>query len=146
VWKYAASTSCSSASSASASALSPCRTIRSLPRARSEERRSATDCRRKRVRWPPVFSYRKERLPPNSALLDAADADELLPVYVFDPHWFGTAEFGALFDRLALGVVFPVEEVPVQRVERAGRLAQHPDSHGDGRWSARHGDRAGLEG
>jgi deoxyribodipyrimidine photo-lyase len=34
------------------------------------------------------------RLHDNDALLRAADADELLPVYVFDPHWFGTTEFG----------------------------------------------------
>jgi deoxyribodipyrimidine photo-lyase len=34
------------------------------------------------------------RLHDNAALVRAADADELLPVYVFDPYWFGTNEFG----------------------------------------------------
>jgi deoxyribodipyrimidine photo-lyase len=34
------------------------------------------------------------RLHDNAALVRATDADELLPVYVFDPHWFGTNEFG----------------------------------------------------
>ncbi|MFB6296710.1 MAG: DASH family cryptochrome [Halobacteriales archaeon] len=34
------------------------------------------------------------RLHDNEALVRAAGADELLPVYIFDPHWFGRAEFG----------------------------------------------------
>ena len=46
----------SSLRAASSSALPPCRTRRSLPRARSDERRSATDSRRNRARWAPVFS------------------------------------------------------------------------------------------
>jgi deoxyribodipyrimidine photo-lyase len=34
------------------------------------------------------------RLHDNEALVRAAEADQLLPVYAFDPHWYGTAEFG----------------------------------------------------
>jgi len=34
------------------------------------------------------------RLHDNAALVRAADADRLLAVHVFDPRWFGTAEFG----------------------------------------------------
>ena len=34
------------------------------------------------------------RLHDNEALAEAADADELLPLYVFDPYWFGTNAFG----------------------------------------------------
>ncbi|MFC4358436.1 DASH family cryptochrome [Halobium salinum] len=34
------------------------------------------------------------RLHDNPTLAAAADADELLPVYVFDPYWFGAADYG----------------------------------------------------